>query len=44
MLRYSQDILDVPLVCGNEDGWRDKSNPAPGMEDDLQIANRVVNG
>ena len=24
MLRDSQDISDVILVCGNEDGWRDK--------------------
>ena len=24
MLRDSQDISDVTLVCGNEDGWRDK--------------------
>ena len=24
MLRDSQDILDLTLVFGNEDGWRDK--------------------
>ena len=24
MLRGSQDISDVTLVCGDEDGWRDK--------------------
>ena len=24
MLRDSQDFLDVTLVCGNDDGWRDK--------------------
>ena len=24
MLRDSQDISDVTLVCGKEDGWRDK--------------------
>ena len=24
MLRDSQDISNVTLVCGNEDGWRDK--------------------
>ena len=24
MLRDGQDISDVTLVCGNEDGWRDK--------------------
>ena len=24
MLRDGQDILDVTLVCGDEDGWRDK--------------------
>ena len=24
MLRDGQDIPDVTLVCGDEDGWRDK--------------------
>ena len=24
MLRDSQDISDVTLVCGNEDGWRNQ--------------------
>ena len=30
MLRDNQDILDVTLVCGNENGWRDKRNLLQG--------------
>ena len=33
MLRDGQDIPDVTLVCGDEDGWRDKKILPQGGKD-----------